>query len=247
HAALDARCRHLRPPGPGPAHRRRPPTAGPALAATGPLPRGPGRPPARCGRPGAHPPLRQRRYARPHPARPGRGHHRLGQHRPAHRRLVPAPAHSPPPSAPRRDRLGHRSGHPRPVGAQRLPDRGGHTAGHPHTALGQRRPGPLLRRLHQSRRAGGAVGGRRSLPAAPGHAGRPCGAPMSAVITLAAYATCALAGVILAVYSLRNPEKIAPLRELLAVLLAGRAARVVLVVFWWWLGWHFLIGPTLEP
>jgi len=70
---------------------------------------------------------------------------------------------------------------------------------------------------------------------------------MSAVITLAAYATCALAGVVLAVYSLRNPEKIAPLRELLALLMAGRAARVVLVVFWWWLGWHFLIGPTLEP
>src|SRR5699024_3493078 len=46
------------------------------------------------------------------------------------------------------DRLGHRAGHPRPVGTQRLPDRGGHTAGHPHTALGQRRPGPLLRRLH---------------------------------------------------------------------------------------------------
>ena len=59
---------------------------------------------------------------------------------------------------------------------------------------------------------------------------------MSAVITLAAYATCALAGVVLAVYALRNPEKVAPLRELLAVLLAGRAARVVLVVFWWWLG-----------
>lgn len=70
---------------------------------------------------------------------------------------------------------------------------------------------------------------------------------MSAVITLSAYATCALAGVVLAIYSLRHPETMAPLRELLAVVLAGRAARVLLVVFWWWLGWHFLIGPTLEP
>src|SRR5699024_3652267 len=139
---------------------------------------------------------------------------------PAHRRLVPAPGRPPPPGAPRRNRLGDRAGHARPVGAERLPARGHHTAGNPHAALGQRRPGPLLRRLHQSRRPGGPMGGRRGLPAAPGHAGRPCGATMSAVITLGAYATCALAGVVLAVYSLRNPEKIAPLRELLAVLLA---------------------------
>ena len=38
-----------------------------------------------------------------------------------------------------------------------------------------------------------------------------------------------------------------PLTELLDEVLAERAPRFVLVLFWWWLGWHFLVGQTVDP
>ncbi|ACQ79193.1 hypothetical protein Bcav_0932 [Beutenbergia cavernae DSM 12333] len=65
-------------------------------------------------------------------------------------------------------------------------------------------------------------------------------------VLVAGYAVLAAAAVVLAWVGRRRPDRVAPAGELLDVLLASRAARVLLVVFWWWLGWHFLVGPTLD-
>jgi hypothetical protein len=29
--------------------------------------------------------------------------------------------------------------------------------------------------------------------------------------------------------------------------MANRTIRVAMVVLWWWLGWHFLVGQTVDP
>ncbi|WOP18064.1 MULTISPECIES: DUF6186 family protein [unclassified Raineyella] len=70
---------------------------------------------------------------------------------------------------------------------------------------------------------------------------------MSSVVTVGAYVVIVLLGVLLASYSRRHPEHIAPLHRLLSTVFASRATRILLVGFWWWLGWHFLVGPTLDP
>jgi hypothetical protein len=69
---------------------------------------------------------------------------------------------------------------------------------------------------------------------------------MGTMITVGAYGVIVLLGVLLASYSWRHAGQIAPLRRLFDVVFASRAARLLLVGFWWWLGWHFLVGPTLD-
>jgi hypothetical protein len=29
--------------------------------------------------------------------------------------------------------------------------------------------------------------------------------------------------------------------------MANRTIRIAMVVLWWWLGWHFLVGQTVDP
>ncbi len=29
--------------------------------------------------------------------------------------------------------------------------------------------------------------------------------------------------------------------------MANRAVRIAMIVLWWWLGWHFLVGQTVDP
>jgi|GEM_PF-867698 len=29
--------------------------------------------------------------------------------------------------------------------------------------------------------------------------------------------------------------------------MANRTVRIAMVVLWWWLGWHFLVGQTVDP
>ena len=29
--------------------------------------------------------------------------------------------------------------------------------------------------------------------------------------------------------------------------LANRTVRIAMLVLWWWLGWHFLVGQTVDP
>ena len=29
--------------------------------------------------------------------------------------------------------------------------------------------------------------------------------------------------------------------------MANRTIRIAMILVWWWLGWHFLVGPTVDP
>ncbi len=29
--------------------------------------------------------------------------------------------------------------------------------------------------------------------------------------------------------------------------MANRTVRIAMIVLWWWLGWHFLVGQTVDP
>ncbi len=29
--------------------------------------------------------------------------------------------------------------------------------------------------------------------------------------------------------------------------MANRTIRIAMIVLWWWLGWHFLVGQTVDP
>jgi hypothetical protein len=65
--------------------------------------------------------------------------------------------------------------------------------------------------------------------------------------TIAVFLACVVAALVLWYTSRRDPVRVAPIGELLDAVFADRAPRVALVVFWWWLGWHFLVGQTVDP
>lgn len=65
-------------------------------------------------------------------------------------------------------------------------------------------------------------------------------------VTIGVYLLCLGMALVLAVGGHRPRWRIAPVTEMLDSTLAERAPRVVLVVFWWWLGWHFLVGQTVD-
>jgi len=65
--------------------------------------------------------------------------------------------------------------------------------------------------------------------------------------TIAVYLLCLVAALLLVVAAQLPARGVAPLTELLDAVLAERAPRFVLVLFWWWLGWHFLVGQTVDP
>ena len=29
--------------------------------------------------------------------------------------------------------------------------------------------------------------------------------------------------------------------------MANRTIRIAMILLWWWLGWHFLVGQTVDP
>jgi len=66
-------------------------------------------------------------------------------------------------------------------------------------------------------------------------------------LTVGGYLLCLLAAAVLVWQSHRGRAPLAPVGEVLDLVLASRAARVALVGFWWWLGWHFLVGQTVDP
>ncbi len=66
-------------------------------------------------------------------------------------------------------------------------------------------------------------------------------------VTIAVYLLCLVAALLLTVAAHLPVRGVAPLTELLDEVLAERAPRFVLVLFWWWLGWHFLVGQTVDP
>lgn len=64
-------------------------------------------------------------------------------------------------------------------------------------------------------------------------------------ITIFGFALCLVAAIALEVVARRDPDRIAPLGDLLDRVMATRSARVGILLFWWWVGWHFLVGPTV--
>jgi hypothetical protein len=66
---------------------------------------------------------------------------------------------------------------------------------------------------------------------------------VSRLITIIGFCAWGLAALAVELAARLNPERLAPLGELLGTVLASRPARVVIVLFWWWLGWHFLVAP----
>ncbi len=65
--------------------------------------------------------------------------------------------------------------------------------------------------------------------------------------TIAIYVLCLAAAVVLTIGGHQPRWRIARVTEMLDSILAERAPRVAIVVFWWWLGWHFLVGQTVDP
>jgi hypothetical protein len=64
-------------------------------------------------------------------------------------------------------------------------------------------------------------------------------------VTLSGYLIIVLLGLILWLYSRRNPNQIAPFGNLVDRLMQERNMRLVLVSIWWWLGLHFYTDPSL--
>jgi hypothetical protein len=67
------------------------------------------------------------------------------------------------------------------------------------------------------------------------------------IATVVVYLACVLAAIGLMLVSRRSSTAMASVEGLLDVVLADRAVRVTLILFWWWLGWHFLVGQTVDP
>jgi hypothetical protein len=70
---------------------------------------------------------------------------------------------------------------------------------------------------------------------------------MSRWITIGAYLSCLALAVLLEVHARRRASRITPLGDVLSDVLADRPVRITLVAFWWWIGWHFLVGQTVDP
>jgi len=65
--------------------------------------------------------------------------------------------------------------------------------------------------------------------------------------TIFVYSLCVVAFALLTIGGHRPGLRLGTLAELLDAALAERAPRIALVLFWWWLGWHFLVGQTVDP
>jgi hypothetical protein len=66
-------------------------------------------------------------------------------------------------------------------------------------------------------------------------------------VTIGVFVVLALAAVAATVVAHRWPDRLLGLGAVLDVVLASRAARVVVLLFWLWLGWHFFVGDTVTP
>ncbi|MCU1423509.1 MAG: hypothetical protein JWN36_3160 [Microbacteriaceae bacterium] len=61
------------------------------------------------------------------------------------------------------------------------------------------------------------------------------------------FATEGLLVLALVLLGYRDRRRYATFGELLDLVMANRAARIVLLTFWWWLGWHFFVAQTVDP
>jgi hypothetical protein len=70
---------------------------------------------------------------------------------------------------------------------------------------------------------------------------------VSRAFTIIGFCVCGALALLLWYLSRRNPDKVAPIDELLDQIMVSRAIRLTIIVFWWWLGWHFIVaapGPV---
>ncbi|MBX3117030.1 MAG: hypothetical protein KF808_06775 [Cryobacterium sp.] len=69
--------------------------------------------------------------------------------------------------------------------------------------------------------------------------------PLTRILTICAYLACVVAAVVVEIAARRDPERIAPIGNLMDKVMETRSARIGILLFWWWLGWHFLVGKTV--
>ncbi|MCC6376877.1 MAG: hypothetical protein IT191_07650 [Microbacteriaceae bacterium] len=69
---------------------------------------------------------------------------------------------------------------------------------------------------------------------------------LTRILTISAYLLCLAIAVGIEVAGNRNPERLAPLGHLLDEVMESRSARIGILMFWWWVGWHFLVGQTVQ-
>jgi hypothetical protein len=64
-------------------------------------------------------------------------------------------------------------------------------------------------------------------------------------IVIAGYIAILGAMIVLEAYARREPDRVAPLDDMLTEMMTSRIARVGIIAAWWWLGWHFFFAPTV--
>lgn len=62
------------------------------------------------------------------------------------------------------------------------------------------------------------------------------------IVTVAGYIVIVGSMVTLELVARRRPDRVAPLRDMLADVMTSRTARVGIIAAWWWFGWHFLFA-----
>ena len=60
------------------------------------------------------------------------------------------------------------------------------------------------------------------------------------------FAVCGLALVVLLRAGVRRGA-MATSARMFERAMANRTVRIAMIVLWWWLGWHFLVGQTVDP
>ncbi|NYE18552.1 DUF6186 family protein [Microbacterium immunditiarum] len=66
------------------------------------------------------------------------------------------------------------------------------------------------------------------------------------ITSLVVFAACAIA-LIVSGWSARRSDPDATVTELFDLMMTDRTVRLAIIVCWWWLGWHFLVGQTVDP
>ncbi len=61
-----------------------------------------------------------------------------------------------------------------------------------------------------------------------------------------AFALCGLALLVVLRAGIRRGAMVTSAR-MFERALANRTVRIAMLVLWWWLGWHFLVGQTVDP
>jgi len=62
----------------------------------------------------------------------------------------------------------------------------------------------------------------------------------------AAFVCCALALIVVLHVGVRRDAMVTSAR-MFERALANPTIRVAIIVVWWWVGWHFLVGQTVDP